>query len=144
MRQIVDKIIFGARVAVVVLAILALMVSGAGAAERLFNQRSPHESEARPDVATLDQKPDPEEATGEMATSGHPWTEQPACLQATLALPGSNGQPRSVLMASGAEFSILNVRILKSPARPSTSPNLTCPLIGHRFTLVGSKPSGTS
>ena len=148
MKQVIDKTLAGARISVVVLAILALVVSGAGAAARLLID--PSDSDPTVDayqpstVATLDNKPDPEEAAGEMATGGRPWTEQSAYWQATSAWLGGTDQSRSRLSAAGP------ILAASCPTGPvwndpvHATPYQIDHRLGHRFTLVGLKPSGTS
>lgn len=145
MKQIVDRFVFGSQVAVVALALLALVVSGAGSAARLFEDPStPAESLERPQNATLDKKPDPEEAPGEMATDGRPWTEQSAYWQVTSGLLGD--APQSRLWAdSGPIVASACSRSAADRGDPvSASATLVDHRLGHRFTLVGLKPSGTS
>ena len=145
MKQIVKKLVIGSQAAVVALALVALVVSGAGAAARLFED--PAESADSSELfqnATLDHKPDPDEAPGEMATNGRPWTEQSAYLQATSALLGGTPQSRfwsdsGPIVASACSRSAGNHGDLVSG-----SPTLVDHRLGHRFTLVGLKPSGTS
>ena len=145
MKQIVDRFVLGSRIAVVVLALLALVVSGAGAAARLFVAPSEStESIERPQNATLDQKPDPEEAPGEMATNGRPWTEPSAYLQATSALLGGAPQSR---FGTDSDLCVNSIGTGSASDRSdlvSASPTLVDHRLGHRFTLVGLKPSGTS
>jgi hypothetical protein len=145
MKLIVDKIVGCARIAVVLLAVLAIVVSGAGTAARLFSEQTlPTETPESKATATLDHLPDPEEATGEMATGGQPWTEQPAFWQVIPALPGNSGQarigpgPGIALKSVSTATHIGNVNSLFATS------SLVDSRIGHRSTLVGSKPSGTS
>ena len=145
MKQIVDKIVGCARIAVVLLAVLAIVVSGAGAAARLFTDQSqPTEMPESKATATLDRLPDPEEPTGEMATGGRPWTEQPAFWQVIPALPGNPGQTR---IGPGLGIALKSVSTATHSGNVNSlfaTSSLVDSRIGHRFTLVGSKPSGTS
>ncbi|MCD6249623.1 MAG: hypothetical protein J7J98_04740 [candidate division Zixibacteria bacterium] len=145
MKQIVDKLILGSQVAVVVLALLALVVSGAGAAARLFDDPgTPAEILERPQNVTLDHKTDPKEAPGEMATDGRPWTEQSACLQITLIILGDTPQTRLWTDPGSTAVSVCSHSAWDRSNQVSTSPTLVDHRLGHRFTLVGLKPSGTS
>jgi hypothetical protein len=145
MKQIVDRLVFGSQVIVVVLALLALVVSGAGAAARLFDDPDASaESVQRPQNATLDQKPDPEAGPGEMATNGRPWTEPAAYLQATSALLGGVPQSRSWTNSDPIVASLCSGSDADRSELVSASPTLIDHRLGHRFTLVGLKPSGTS
>jgi len=145
MKEIVDKIMLSARVAVVALAVLALVVSGAGAAARLFtDQNRPAMPAEKPQIATLDQKPDPEETSGEMARGGHPWTEQVACWQATIAWLGGGIQSRAHLSTTTPLLSASWRTVPVWSDQVYTTANLVDHRLGYRFTLVGAKPSGTS
>jgi len=145
MKQIVDRLVFGSQVAVVALALLALVVSGAGAAARLFDDPcTPAESLEQTQNATFDQIPDPEEAPGGMATDGRPWTEQSAYLQTTLALLGDAPQSRSRTDSDPVVASACSRSAADRGNLVSASPTLVDHRLGHRFTLLGLKPSGTS
>lgn len=153
MKQVVDRLVFGAQIAVVVLSLLALVVSGAGAAARLFDPSEPTkptrparptESLQRPQNATLDNKPSPDEAPGEMATNGRPWTEQAAYLHATPAVVGGASQSRLGHDSDQITASICCLSARNGSDLVSASPTLVDHRLGHRFTLLGLKPSGTS
>jgi hypothetical protein len=145
MKQIVDKLVFGSRVAVVAFALLALVVSGAGAAARLFDDpQASTESPERPQNATMDQKPDPEAAPGEMATNGRPCTEQAAYLQATLAVLGGSSQSRSGSDTDQTLASVCDRSTAHGHELLSVSSAMVDHRLGQRFTLLGLKPSGTS
>jgi len=145
MKQVVDIIMLSGRVAVVALAILALVVSGAGAAARLFTDQSrPSMSAEKPQIATLDQKPDPEETSGEMARGGRPWTEQAACWQATTAWLEGGVQSRAHLSVTSLLLSASWRTVPAWSDQVYTTANLVDHRLGHRFTLLGLRPSGTS
>ena len=145
MKQIADRLIIGSQIAVVALALLALVVSGAGAAARLFDTPvDSAESPERPLNATLDQKSDPEETPGEMATNGRPWTEQAAYLQATSALLGGASQSRFWTDSDPVVMLAHSGSAAGRSDPVSASATLVDHRLGHRFTLLGLKPSGTS
>lgn len=144
MKAIIDRLIFGARVAVVALALVALVVSGAGAASRLFETPEEPESEPLPANATLDNKPTPEEAPGEMATGGRPWTEQSACWQASQADLGSTPQSRLTILSDRLLAPNINHAMSEQSASLAVTPRGVDHRIGLRQTLLGQKPSGTS
>ncbi len=142
MNLILKRVLSGAHLTVVLLALLALVVCEAGAAQRLFALQSPPEVDEPLEPAMWLQQPDPEAGTGEMANASRPWTEQPAYLQATLALPGSNGPLRS-----GAVLPPCNVSITSAGNHPvpvCSHTGFINPELGRRLTLLGHKPSGTS
>ena len=145
MKQIIDRLVFGAQVAVVVLVLLALVVSGAGAAARLFDDpEASAEGPPRSQNDTLDNKPDPEELPGEMATNGRPWTEQSAYLLATSVLLGDTPPSRFLNNPDLVSVSAYSRSAADRSDPVSASPTLVDHRLGHRFTLVGLKPSGTS
>ncbi len=152
MKQIINRLVFGSQVAVVMFALLALVVSGAGAAARLFDDPADAVA-ATTDVAeeiqlplnaTFDHKPDPDETPGEMATDGRPCTEQAAFLQANWVLLGDGPTSR---LGSDSGPSVESVFCRSAADRSnlvSASPTLVDHRLGLRFTLLGLKPSGTS
>lgn len=149
MKLTVDRICIWAqgcaRTAVILLAVLAIIVSGAGAAGRLLTDQTQPVIETETKLATLDAKADPEEASGEMATGGHPWTEQPCFWQAIPALAGGSDQSRLRLQVVAPRLSIVSQWTLaERQADIQGSISLVNARLGHRFTLVGSRPSGTS
>ena len=75
MRKIIAKTARFSRVVMTVFMLLALALSGAGAADRLFSayDRPVEESESKPDQVALDvAAPGPEEAPENMAPTGTP------------------------------------------------------------------------
>jgi hypothetical protein len=145
MKKLVVIGLAGLRLAVVTLVTFALLVSGAGAVHRLFaEQYQAQTPEARAEAATLDGRPDAEETPGGMAPGSRPCTEQAAWLQAYPAL----------LPGSVENKSLVNSGIVASSepeqSRPQdhqllfSTPCLVASQIGHRLTLVGARPSGTS
>lgn len=145
MKQIIDRLVFGSQVAVVTFVLLALVVSGTGAAARLFDDPADSAEEVqRPQNATFDHKPDPEETPGEMATDGRPCTEQAAYLQATWVLLGDGPTSR---LGSDSGPSVESAFCRSAAGRSnlvSASPTSVDHRLGLRFTLLGLKPSGTS
>ncbi len=138
--------IFLARVAMVVLTILALGVSGIGAAERLFVDEHRADSESEESIDQIDLVPgaNPEEATDGVATSGRPWTEQAACLQSPLLLPAGNDQARFYLLRAARRADLPDFCCYRSPDGLLQTPCQVWWSLGRQFTLVGAKPSGTS
>ncbi len=144
LRRFAHITLTGLRVAVVVGALLALMITGAGAAHRLFTeQMSPSPAESTSVAAAFDQKPDPKEATGGMAPGSHPSTEQCFLMQGNPGLPaGGSFSHRLIFSPSTVEISPSHGLNAHSAVYQSVS--LVASQIGHRFTLVGARPSGTS
>ncbi|MEW5795329.1 MAG: hypothetical protein AB1772_03115 [Candidatus Zixiibacteriota bacterium] len=146
MKRLFEIGLFCLRATVVSGVILALVVSGAGAAHRLFAERSqPRADEPLSNSASFSGKPDPLEATGGMTPGSHPWTEQSFWIQCNSALPAGGDQHKGRSLASQATSSTVSKdsRIQNEPAVCNT-PCLVASQVGHRFTLVGARPSGTS
>lgn len=144
MKNVVDKLVETGRITVVVLALLALVVSGAEAAERLFSALDEPSEASLPQAASLDHNPGPEDVSDEMAPDGRPWTEQAAYIQGSLATtvgPNQHRQTFCVGLHTGTVFGP-DLSGVNLASRATTA--LVDVRIGHRFTLVGSKPSGTS
>ena len=132
---------------VVTWAILALVVSGAGAAQRLYTDQFKSESpRAQADTDVLDSKPDPAESTGGMTApeGGRPCTEQLAWLQAVPALPGSGDETKLDPGKTAASADVLAACDASDQSTVRATPALVSSQIAFRFTLVGSRPSGTS
>ena len=144
MKRVVDKLVKAGRIAVVLLALMALVVSGAEAAERLFKSFETPADASLPEAASLDHNPAPEDVSDQMAPDGRPWTEQAAYIQTSLSVSIGPDQYRQ---AHHASISTPHVFCPDLSGRIGTSRATTSLVdvrIGHRFTLVGSKPSGTS
>jgi hypothetical protein len=126
---------------------LALVVSGAGAAQRIYaDQFKPESPKTQANTDILDSKPDPAESSGGMTApeGGRPCTEQPAWLQTVSTLPGSSDE---IKLDCGKTAAIADILATCGESDQSTvcaTPALVSPQIGFRFTLVGSRPSGTS
>jgi len=126
---------------------LALVVSGAGAAQRLYaDQFKPESARDQADTDVLDSKPDPAESTGGMTApeDGRPCTEQLAWLQAVPALPGGGDETRLNPGKTAASADVLEACNAPDRSTVCATPALVSSQIGYRFTLVGSRPSGTS
>jgi hypothetical protein len=144
MKRVVDKLVKAGRIAVVMVALMALVVSGAEAAERLFRSFETPRDASLPEAASLDHNPAPEDATDQMAPDGRPWTEQAAYIQASLAVPVGPDQHRQAYHASVTTGHVFCPDLSGRNGYSFATTALVDVRIGHRFTLVGSKPSGTS
>jgi hypothetical protein len=144
MKRLANIALNGLRVAVVIGALLALVVSGAGAAHRLFTeQMTPDETRPVSVSASFDDKPDPLEATGGMATGSCPSTEQSFWIQSNPGLPCGGDQSHRLVSASMVGVMVDQFHFYEGyPVCQSAG--RVAPQIGHRFTLVGARPSGTS
>ena len=144
MKRLANIALDALRVSIVIGALLALTISGAGAAQRIFaEQMAPRAAETVPTGAAFESKPNPEEATGGMAGGSHPSTEQSFWIQGHTALPaGGNQSYRSASTPATGESSH-HPRSHRGPAI-CRSTGQVATQIGHRFTLVGERPSGTS
>ena len=147
MNQLVDRLLFCTRVAIVTWAMLALVVSGAGAAQRLYtDQFQPESPRAQAATDVMDSKPDPAESTGGMTApeGGRPCTEQLAWLQTVSTLPGSGDEIRIDFGNTAATVNNLAACDASDQSTVCATPALVSSQIAYRFTLVGSRPSGTS
>lgn len=93
----------------------------------------------------MGQAHDAEDADEGMSTDSRPFTEQEACLQSTTTLLPSSHQSgrysQDLLIGPGGAHGFV------SSCRPSAIKASTCLVsgkLGHQFTLVGARPSGTS
>jgi len=147
MKRLVDRLLLGLRAAIVAGSILALIVSGAGAAQRLYaDQYQPEPPRVHTDADVLDSKPDPAESSGGMTApeGGRPSTEQPAWLHAVTALP--SGGDKGTLSYAGVAVAA-SIRLHaggEGPREICSSPAEVASQIARLFTLVGARPSGTS
>ena len=132
------------KLGVVVVAAAAVVVSGADAASRLF---AAYQSAERPHDYSFDQhdlSALPEEAPGEMATTGRPNAEPSGYLLTTLHIQGQSQDSRQVHSTANA------APVCHSLTEGERTERLFCSLgpisteLGHRQTLVGAVPSGTS
>jgi len=145
MKRLIYIGLLAVRALVVGLAILALVASGAGAAQRLFAEQCEPKPVEKPDSpVTFDSKPDPKEATGGMATGSRPWTEQSFWVQANPALPAGSDQLKDRVNPNRVTIEFLSHEPARHHQTICQSPCRLASQIGHRFTLVGSRPSGTS
>lgn len=132
---------------IVTWAMLALVISGAGAAQRLYtDQFKPESPKTQVNTDVLDSKPDPTESSGGMTApeGGCPCTEQLAWLQTVSTLPGSGDE---IKLDFGKTTTPADVFATCGESDQSTvcaTPALVSSQIAYRFTLVGSRPSGTS
>jgi hypothetical protein len=132
------------RVSVVIGALLALTISGAGAAQRIFaEEMSPQAAETAPSGAAFDSKPNPDEATGGMETRSRPSTEQSFWIQGNPALPVGGDQSHRLVSTSAAGETIRTSQIHRGDTVRHSAGQVATQ-VGHRFTLVGARPSGTS
>ncbi len=145
MKHILDKIVACGKCSVVVLAILALGLSGANAAARMFAEDSQPTVKSVDDPPLLIATPDSEKPNQGMDdTGGRPWTEQAAIFQAVTLLPTLHDQQRlRSCLAASHDFRATLAHEMSDGHVPSTSAEVSSTL-GRQFTLVGARPSGTS
>ncbi|MDH4158288.1 MAG: hypothetical protein OEW00_13540 [candidate division Zixibacteria bacterium] len=146
MKKVLRKTLAAAKIAGVALTALALIISGAGSAQRLFSvyeQFLQSPAEAPVSARILPGPPAPDEVQDEMTPDGKPNTEQPAYLQA--ALPKcNNSEDRFRLVSRNA---VITVASTIPPGTGSTilaSTSLVSSGLCRQFTLLGTHPSGTS
>ena len=147
MSNILLKLLLVGRLAVVVVAISALTLSGAASAKRLHvgYGQADRKAEAETDPARIvPGPPAPEDVPENMTPSGKPNGEPTATISSPLiAGPDSNGSrtkgvPCTPLVWPGAQRSLSNrIAVMATTSLVSSQ-------LGLQFTLVGAKPSGTS
>jgi len=147
MRKIIAKTVRFSRVAMTIFMLVALALSGAGAADRLFSayDRPVEEPESKPDQVALDVAvPGPEEAPENMAPTGTPNGEPNACFVVPLVLKSDNSSSRFKTEGDDSRESLKNAVIELRCKSVMTSSCLIDAHLGRQFTLVGARPSGTS
>ena len=146
MIKLARHILSSSQVAVILVTILSLMISGVSSAERLSNLYD-QIAEQNPTVnhAQLIQGPPaPEDITNEMTPGERPNTEQSACIWQSVPFSKNNGDEHFQLLKyftptfSRIEYSGQSSRTIES------SVSLISSDLGRQFTLVGARPSGTS
>lgn len=147
MRKIFKKLAGFWRLAVVLLAVTALTLNGAGSAERLFHQWE-EPSSTEQSVADLmllvEGPPSPDQLPFSMTPGGKPWVEQSACLTTPLIVKPENTENRGRFDADTQSLLISAVVQINRFIAVRTSTAQVSPRLGIQFTLVGAKPSGTS
>ena len=147
MKKIYRKAVTTLRWLVIVIALLALSLNGASAAQRLYEAyQAPNEQEVSlSENATMAPgAPEPCEAPENMTPSSRPNSEAYAYLTAALLIDFNKNCSRlgQDQMRTGLipvmRLGRLNRSTIKSTAF------LVSSQLGHQFTLVGAKPSGTS
>ena len=136
-----------ARCLVLVVALFALILAGAFAAERAMEPPTPAVPAVQGDTGLdeLGMTPGSEEPTDGMAPGGRPCTEPSAYIQAAVVPSGSDSQPKLRLpQVSGVVFD--GARRSHNPCQQDRFGTVAevSGLLAHRFTLVGARPSGTS
>ena len=147
MKRLVDRFLLGARVVVIGLSLLALVISGAGAAQRLYaDQYQPEPARAQSDTDVLDSKPDPAESSGGMTTpeGGRPFTEQPAWLQAVPPLASGSGKDALESGSLAPAVAVSSHAGEQERCEICSSQAEVASQVARLFTLVGARPSGTS
>ncbi len=146
MKQAIKKMSSGANAAVVFLALLALVVSGAGSAERLYDGYADFiQSAERIELQgpILEKAPDGE-GPANMDTGSKPDCEPPAYLQSSpIVKPDNNEKRDDLTQGSGGTVNTVPGR-LNSKNSLRSSASMISSSLGKQFTQVGAKPSGTS
>lgn len=147
MKKLLKISLQAARTAVVILAVIAVVVSGAGAAHRVCadSKLAVEVVDENPsDIRLVAGPPDPDEAPEQMSPDGKPTTEQPARLVLPALSKYSNQDDRYKYGRGVSIVSISSLSGARSRYPISTSTNLISSDLGKQFTLVGARPSGTS
>jgi hypothetical protein len=144
MKKLIKYSINTGRIATVCLLLLAVTLSGANAAERLFSAYDEFQPElASPTPELKAGPPAPEDVPENMEPNGRPCCEQPARLVASWNLSSKDNLRIQKLFAADPVFATATVG-QRSFARIKTSTGLISSMLSRQFTLVGAKPSGTS
>ncbi|UCE25571.1 MAG: hypothetical protein JSU74_05865 [Candidatus Zixiibacteriota bacterium] len=147
MKKIYRKAVTTLRWLVIVVALLALAVNGASAAQRLFDAyQAPAEQElSLSENATMAPgAPEPGESPENMTPSSKPNSEAYAYLTVAPLIDFNKNcsrlehEPIRTGLVPVMRLGRLNRSTIKSTAF------LVSSQLGHQFTLVGAKPSGTS
>ena len=145
MKKVLRKTSAAAKIAGVALTTLALIISGAGSAQRLFSvydQFSESPAQAPVSACLLPGPPAPDEVQGAMAPDGKPNTEQAAYLQS--ALPKcNNSNDRFRLVSRNAVFTSASAVPPGTGTTIIASTSLVSSGLCRQFTLLGTHPSGT-
>ncbi len=145
-KAVFKKLCDASRLAVILLAILSLGVSGADAAARLFAFQTAEieQEEVQLEGPVMGQAHDAEDGDEGMATDSRPYTEQSACFQSTTSsLPSHQTGRYSQDLLNGPSGSYRH-DLIEGQSAIKASTCLVSGQLGHQFTLVGARPSGTS
>jgi hypothetical protein len=145
LKRILDKLVLCGRLMVVVIALVSLCVSGAGAAQRIFAapETADDRDESKPLSNQLVPGHDPEAAPDGMTDFCRPWSEPVACIQAPMLLVSNHCQLKSrPQVLRSAVVSSQPLMCGTNSGLPATSCRVSWSL-GRQFTLIGAKPSGT-
>ena len=147
MKKWINKTIEYAKIALIILLVLALSFDGAAAAGRLFAScdEIDQPEEENYEAPLLQQgPPTPEELPGNMANGGKPFTEQSAILQAVTFIKSDNSNKRYKVIHEKQFISASYYSLEQNKSVIINNSHLVCSDLGRQFTLVGAKPSGTS
>ena len=144
MSKLITYSIKAGRFITVGLLLLAVTLSGANAAERLFSAYDEFQPEkVFPSPELKPGPPAPEDAPENMAPNGRPCCEQPARLVASWNISNKDNLKIQKLFVVDPVFASATVG-RRSFARIKASTGLISSSLSRQFTLVGAKPSGTS
>lgn len=144
MKKLVQRSIDFARLAVFGLILIAVPLSGAGAAERLFSAYDDFGPKNESETAELLPGPLPaEEAPENMEPNGKPYCEQPARISAPLSLNNQNEKQREFKTSSAHSCLGATSTDCQRNSILRTSTGSISSSLSRRFTLVGARPSGT-
>ena len=132
------------KLGIVLITAAAITVSGADAAARLFSAYQSAEETNNYSFDQVDLSPSPGESSGEMATTGKPNAEPSGYLLVPLHIQGhspDSWQSHRPYVTAG---DVRTSADQESDVALSGSLGLISTELGHRQTLVGAKPSGTS
>jgi len=144
LRELWENTLFAGRISIILLALLALI--GTGAAAQIFSAYHPDDqgNGSKFHHASLTPAVSSEDASEGMATKGRPVTGQAACFLIPLHLP-SNGTETRFRDRESSGFCLPGSCFLDRPNSDLCgSPSRVSSVLGRQQTLVGAKPSGTS
>lgn len=146
MKKVIQKISAISYVTTVTLLLFALVLNGANAAERIYKESQ--QTDEKQEIIQLEDSlepapPTPEEMPGNMNSSSKANSEEYAYLLAAYFTPTFDQNYKSNLKDNLKE-SLVSTLKRSSKNNLKSSLALISPIKGREFTLVGSKPSGTS
>jgi len=147
MNKIIKNSVIFIRIFIVLIIVLSMGIHGAFAAERMFKNCDEIDKVEEIQTETPQLKaglPSPDELPENMETSSKPDSEQPAYNAVRLMVKVDNSNSKNRLRQQEA-YRIFKEFVSKnSHISIVSSTSLVNSELGRTFTLVGSKPSGTS
>ena len=145
MKKYLIELLYFSRLLVILVTLLAIGVSGANAAARLFSlcQIEDLTSAVTLDFQQIVPESTPKKDDDEMAPGSKANSEQEAYIFAVPAIPVNSSQSRLIVKIIISEFVFHQILPVNQNFSPIETVALISSHLGQSFTLVGAKPSGT-